>query len=405
MIVGQAWFVWAPVFLYLGFKIWHHARQVHWAGTIEWSLFAITVPPDSVKDPKSMEQVITGIHAMEKSRNFVETYWHGEFQLGVSLELVGINGHVRFLMRVPEDLREGVESLIYAYYPDAEIMQVEDYTSFAPDHYPNEEYEMYATEVALSKEDAYPIRTYKAFAEDIEQGFIDPISVLTESMSTMNPGEQLWFQCCIRPRWDEHWKKDTLKVVDKLMKRPESPYSNWFQKYVIGGWHKTEMNIDQTLGWPGAEVDEEEGPDLHFLSPGEREVVKAIEESMAKIAFHVKMRFIYIAKREVYDKPKGVMPMFAFMRIFTSEDLNGLKPNTHNWTSVDYFKKLRIPHRQKLHMEGYKSRDIDVGGNGFVMSTEEIATMYHFPYASVKSPTLEWTESRKAEPPADLPVQ
>lgn len=405
LVIYYTWYILVPVILYLLFKVWRYWRQLAWAGTVKWSYIAISVPAESVKDPKSMEQVITGIHSIERSRNWIERNIVGQFQLSVSLEIVGINGHVRFIIRMPADYREAIETLIYAYYPEAEIMQVEDYASFAPTNYPDEEYEMYGTEAVLHKEDAYPIRTYLSFAEDIEKGFIDPVASLTEAMSSLGPGEQLWFQTIIRPRWDDKWKKDVLKLVDKLMKRPEEKgYANWFQKHVIGGWHGVEKNIDTSLGWPGVEL-EEEGNAPHFLSPGEREVLAAIEASMAKIAFQVKMRFVYIAKKEAFNKAKATFPMFTYLRLFSTEDLNQLKPNTKNWTSVEYFKKLRLPRRKRRMLKAFKSRDIDMLSKSYVFSTEEIATVYHFPYESVKAPTLERAEAKKAEPPADLPLE
>ncbi|MBU1167842.1 hypothetical protein KKC60_05585 [Patescibacteria group bacterium] len=404
LVISKTWFVWVPIFLYLAYRIWLFRKQIKWSQSIKYELVAISIPADSVKDPKSMEQIFTGLHSVEKSRNFFETNFFGELQLGFSFEIVGINGHVRFIIRTPDFYRNAVESLVYAYYPDAEIMEVEDYVAFAPKIYPDDKYSMYGTEVVLTKPDAYPIRTYLSFAEDIEQGFIDPVAALTESMSSLSPGEQLWFQILIRPRWDDKWKQGVLAEVDKLMKRPVAPYTDWFRKYVISGWHSVESNVDQSLGFPAAEIDEDGGPEMNFMSPGEREIIGAIESSMAKIAFQVKMRFVYIANNDVFDKPKGVLPMFVYMRIFTTENLNGLKPNTKNWTSVDYFKKLRLPWRQRKIMSAYTSRDLDAGANGYVMSTEELATLYHFPYESVKAPTLERTDAKKSEPPADLPL-
>ncbi|MBU1119447.1 hypothetical protein KKH43_06210 [Patescibacteria group bacterium] len=404
LVISYTWFILIPLFLYLGFQLFLFRRQIKFALSIDYDLIAITIPADNIKDPKSMEQIITAIHSIEHPPNMYEKYWYGEFQLSVSLEIVGINGQVRFLMRMPNKYRESLEAMIYAYYPEAEIMLVEDYVTFAPDTYPNEEYDMYGTEIALVRPDPYPIRTYKSFAEDIEKGFIDPVSTLTEAMSGLNPGEQLWFQIIIQPRWDEKWQKKALAVVDELMNRSPKSSESWVSRYVLGGWHNVEKNIDNALGFPPSEIEDEEGMEMSFLSPGEREVIKAIEESISKIAFFVKMRFVYVGKNEVFNKPKGMMPMFMFMRIFTTENLNGLKPNTKNWTSVDYFKKMRVPRRKRLIMKGFKGRDPWMGGNAYVMSTEEIATMYHFPYESVRTPTLERLDTRKAEPPPDLPV-
>ena len=39
------------------------------------------------------------------------------------------------------------------------------------------------------------------------------------------------------------------------------------------------------------------------------------------------------------------------------------------------------------------------------MNTEELATIYHFPSATVKTPMLGRVEAKKGTPPASLPVE
>ncbi|MDZ4229552.1 MAG: hypothetical protein U1C53_00250, partial [Candidatus Veblenbacteria bacterium] len=43
-------------------------------------------------------------------------------------------------------------------------------------------------------------------------------------------------------------------------------------------------------------------------------------------------------------------------------------------------------------------------GEGFILNTEELATLYHFPVVTVKAPLVKKTEAKKAEPPFGLPV-
>ena len=125
---------------------------------------------------------------------------------------------------------------------------------------------------------------------------------------------------------------------------------------------------------------------------------------MSKIAFKVKIRFVYVAHLDVFNKVHAMMAAVTFMRMFIDENLNGFKPNTKNWTSVDYFKEERLPRKKRDMMAGFKGRDGGLGGETFVMSVQEIATIYHFPYTSVKAPTIERTDTRKAEAPTDLPL-
>lgn len=405
LVINYTWFLLIPIFIWLGLDLWVYYRNGIFSQTLKYEIFAVSVPADNVRDPKFMEQIISGVHSIEKPFNFVEKWWEGRYQTTASLEIVSIDGHVRFLLRVEDKYRKQIENYVYAYYPEAEIMQVEDYVTNVPSYYPDEEWEMWGTEAKLQKDDIFPIKTYSEFVEDIEKGFIDPIAQLVESMSAIESGEQMWFQIILRPTWDRSFQDRVQKHVDSVMKRTQASKPSWVQRYLIGGWHNVEKNIDTALGFPiGEDFDDDGRPELPMLSPGERTALQAIEINRSRLVFLTKMRFIYVAKKEVFNKGNGFMAILTFMRLFIDENNNGLAPNTKNWTSRDYFKKWRVPPLQRTMMGNFKGRDWYAGGKAFHMTTQEIATLYHYPYASVKAPTIERTDTRKAEPPADLPI-
>lgn len=56
-------------------------------------------------------------------------------------------------------------------------------------------------------------------------------------------------------------------------------------------------------------------------------------------------------------------------------------------------------------MFGYRTRNPRIGETMFVMSTAEIATIFHFPLMQVRAPLVSKTESKKAEPPFTLPME
>lgn len=405
LVINYTWFLLIPLFLYFGRDLWQYWRNIQYSKTVEYEIFAIKVPADNVRDPKFMEQIINGIHSIEKPFNFVETWWEGRYQTTASLEIVSIDGYVRFMIRVQDRFRKQIENFIYAYYPEAEIMLVEDYVNDVPSYYPDDEWDLWGTEAQLKKDDIYPIKTYKEFVEDIEKGFIDPVAQLVESMSAMEPGEQLWFQLICRPTWDSSFVERVKAEVDNIMKRSSPAGKTWVQKHLIGGWHNIERNIDTALGFPiGEDIEDDGGGEMPFLSPGERAALQALEINSTKLVFKCKIRFIYVAKKEVFNKGNGVMAALTYMRLFIDETTNGLRPNTNNWTSRDYFKKYRVPPLQRTMFSNYKGRDWYAGGPAYFMTTQEIATMFHFPYASVRTGMIDVTETKKSEPPPDLPI-
>ena len=56
--------------------------------------------------------------------------------------------------------------------------------------------------------------------------------------------------------------------------------------------------------------------------------------------------------------------------------------------------------RDYFHKSDYKDKDRPF----FVLNTEELATIYHFPGLVAQTPSLNRVDTRKATPPDNLPV-
>ena len=142
---------------------------------------------------------------------------------------------------------------------------------------------------------------------------------------------------------------------------------------------------------------------MQHLSPGEKDIVESIERNISKVGFETKFRFIYVAKKDVYSKPRGVVSILGALKLLHTQNLNWLWLNKKSKTKLDYF-KFRIPGRQRKIVRNYKGRSMDKGAKPSIFSIEELATIYHFPYISVESPSVISAESGKSGPPSDLPI-
>ena len=142
-----------------------------------------------------------------------------------------------------------------------------------------------------------------------------------------------------------------------------------------------------------------------IISPGEKDITEAIEEKTAKIALEATPRFLYITKQGGVDQGV-IMSLHGFVRQFNTQNLNSLKPNSAK-TTASYavrglFKKTRIRWRKRMIYEDY--RNIAPSAKRSILNIEELATIFHFPIATVSTTELEKVESRKGSPPASLPI-
>lgn len=375
---------------------------------ISWKLLEVKIPREILKTPKAMEQVFAAVHATYSDIKFFDKWWKGKVQDWASFELVGFTGQVHFYVRVAEQFRNLVESAIYAQYPDSEIIEVEDYINLLPSVLPNQVYDLWGTNFILANDDAYPIRTYDYFEERVKEKRLDPIAAITEAIAKLKEDEIIWIQVLVRPVSDQ-WKKEGEKLRDKLMgRKAKSTRTLWedFEEFL--------RNLIQAPftppTWSGGEEEKSEGK-ADVLAPGEKDVVAAVENKISKLGFESTVRFIYIDKAASFTR-SNVAAIIGAFRQFSTQNLNAFKSHAKTTTKVRQpFKNRRLYFRKRRIFDSYRLRlfprlfllkikKLPIS----ILNTEELATIYHYPTTFVEAPTLQRLESRRGEPPAELPI-
>lgn len=379
---------------------------------LEWTLLEIRLPQIVERTPLAMEQVLTGLHGIYKKPKLPRKYFRGAVPFWFSCEIVSLAGETHFYIRIPAKFRSLVESHVWAQYPDAEVREADDYTDLMPRDVPNAVWDIFGSDYALLRPDPYPIRTHFEFEAPVEERRIDPLAGVLEVMGSLGPGEQLWFQLVAQPVFDERWQKEGKDLVRKLMgRKAESkgnilaifgPFSDFLSGIVDDLLQLFSPNIGEAKS--GEELGKEREPkaSIMFLSPGEREVIEAIERNISKIGFRTAARFMYFAHHEVFDKAR-VSAFLGAMRQFNSENLNGFIPNFATMTDIDYiFPKQRNFFRKRRLDRYYRFRLFK--RKTFVFNTEELATVFHFPGVQVaRAPTVERIGAKRGGPPQMLP--
>lgn len=388
---------------------------------------SINIPKNNEQTPKSLEALFLQIASTNSNPNFKEKYFEGKSSNETfSFEIVSLGGYIQFIVGTPSQFRDLIESSIFAQYPDAEIMEVPDYTANFPQKYPNEEYNLWGTELKITSEvkdtpDILPIRTYPDFIDTNaeENSFKDPLAAILEFMSKVNKDENVCIQILVRALapstkidpWKEGARKQIKKIVGVEDKEPEKK-SGFVDKIlhtlVMIVKDFVSMIIYADLAKDATEKKEEKKDTTNWMSkllPNQKVFIENVEKKISKTPLECKIRLLYVGKKTVFSKGKIVSGLLGTIGQFNNPQGASFASSKLVATSADYFfVKKRVAERQNLIIKGYCGRSMGRGAEKFYLNTEELVSLYHFPISTVKAPLLTKVESKKVEPPMDLPI-
>lgn len=264
---------------------------------------------------------------------------------------------------------------------------------------------MWGTELVLTKEDAYPIRTHINFEDKLTGYFKDPMSAILEVFSSLGNGEQMWIQLVVTPGDQEEWKEESEKLVNELIGE-EKEHKETFLGRVIKLPILIVDEVIKSVFPPGEYSSKEKDKPknlLQFLTPGRKDVVAAIEDKASKVGHEIKIRIVYIARRDVYVKARRVGAILGAYAQFSTLNLNGFGPGKTKTKAGPLSSARGLAKKQNAFIHAYITRARH-GDKPFILNIEELATIWHFPLATVKAPLVMKTEAKKGEPPFRLPV-
>ena len=398
-------------------------------------LLEIRLPKEITKSPAAMEIFFSHLN-QSGAGNYGEAFIDGKTRAWFSCEIVSTGGHVRFFVwcRNAAKYRNLVEAQLYAQYPNLEIFEAEDYTKdfyFDKDKYP-----MFGVQFGLSAADPFPIKTYIDYGLDKDQKDeykVDPITSVIEFLGSLKSGENAWIQILVQKHEKESWTHGTLTM-------DEDPKKVGFLKQqlikILGRSKdlKDEVQVEiekireKAVPKPAKKEDKDT---FKFPNPtkGQNEVIAALERSATKTAYDCMIRCLYITEKDSFF-PANIGGLTASFKQYSSKNLNGFWLKDCLVSDADDVKKdwARIfPfYQRKLDKDvlsvkrsllyAYKLRSFfqypykNLGKKGiktrpFVLTTEELATIWHFPSGLVsQTPTLKRVGSKKSEAPSNLPI-
>ncbi len=345
------------------------------------------------RGPLMLETALSSLHSL------------GSKDSQMSLEIGLADGKIALFARSTASAAALVESQMYGQYPDAEI-EVAPSDLFEPKE---GEVVVYA-DLILEEPELFPIRRYPQFGDPVTRQAVDSIAGITSTLVRYPKLGMRGHVAVIFKPIGGNYRKRAMKFLPFLEKgfsKNWPAYAKLFtHAHLSTGWERfTYFPVDMFMGgfrtWfkpkkggtsisllTGNEV-ETEGDEVEHLQTSARshdkeDKMMGAADKINRLLFQANVRISVItpvsAKNEAIAKIQEIASSF---RQFTLPHSNG-------------FEVEKIEAATHLPMGMHVSP--------YVLSAEEIATLWHVPNILVKTPNMDWVTAKKLQPPVNLPM-
>lgn len=311
----------------------------------------------------SAERMFSNLHGILNSAA-------GQSEEIINLEILSSKSGIEFYVAVPDSIKSFVENQIYAQYKGAQIAVKEDYLAF----FSLENSAAKLINLNVSKKEFFPIKTFMEFD-------VDPIASVTAALSEIKGNDKIVLQVSVLPLADG-WQEEGHSYTEAL-KSGELNAPGVFGQ-LMRALGKGFLNL--VWGYP----ESESGGSAKSLTSVEEKHIQLIDEKLSKMGFQSQIKIFVLSEDE--SKLDGYLrSMLGSFRQYSSAHNNSLIQGSQSFTGEEAINQL-------------KSRSLS-SDEIYVLNTEELASIYHFPTGVVAAPNIAWTDSKKGEPPLNLPVE
>ena len=279
-----------------------------------------------------------------------------------------------FYVAVPKNKVEIVSKLIQSAWPGSEVEEVfDDYTIFVPNSLSKGSF------LKLASHQFLPIRTYLEFAQ-VSQNVDILDSILGAFTKVGKENEGLALQIIIK-KAPSSLNKKIMKVAQKMKEGKN------FHQALKSEWSEI---ISSLFSFEKEEKKEKKKLEEE-RKPKEEKIIQGLENKASKPLFYVNIRLIASTLNEYR----------------TEELISSLENSFHHFSNppLNEFKIHRFPQKNIVNfITDFSFRKFDESQK-ILLSSQEIASLFHFPSVLNKIPTIHWLKSRTAPPPINLPLE
>ncbi len=295
-----------------------------------------------------------------------------------------------------------MESQLYAQYPDIDIEEM-DPKALEPEKGET----VVTTDLKLIKHEIFPIKRHPQFDDLLARQTLDSIAGITSTLVRYShPAMRGHVQIVFRPLKSK-FRKRVLKFLP-LMEKGMAKKFSWYAKFLATvhlarGWRFwAYLPLNIVLGgfraWfsflpssadAGGGMDRDMDTHEDILKSARRsheseDPVSAVIDKVNRLMFVSNVHLsVVVPEQQAGAAEQKLQEMVSSFRQFTLPNCNGFRA-----ASV---------RRQTTLQPSFTMYP-------YALSVEELATLWHFPNALVKTPNIDWVLSKKLEPPVDLPV-
>ncbi len=289
-----------------------------------------------------------------------------------AFEIVTKGNAISFYVAVPVRLRSFIEQQIHAQYPHAEISDEPDYNIFRPDSH------IVGAHLWFKFKSGFPLRTYKKIENDPLVSILNPLSKIAAEEGAV-------IQYIVRPA-KTSWRGESLHLIHELKEG---------QKFeaVAGGSQlgRTWQSWSKALSTPKKTPDGKSAqPEKHQLSQMDEEMIKNMEDKLSHGGLEITMRIVSSAasKETAQLNLENILNAFSQYNIYRYGNSFG----------------AAVPKKADLLISDSIFRSFDET-HRFVVSTEEMASLWHLPTSMTETPHINWLGARKSPPPTNMPTE
>ena len=381
IVVGIALFAW-----WVMYKIHHHADHKRY---FEMVFLKVLIPKKESKDDREKEggqyagerdfkeTIGVSTHFFEAIHSIYDDDFAHKFkgQDFFSLEYAVVKGQIYFYVVCPNRLSSLFEKQITAFFPDAYIEQVSDYNIFSADSVVTGSY------MVLTKDSAYPIKTYQRTGSD-------PLNGMVNSLSKLEDDEGAVIQIVCRPLaqgWQEHGRK----AAEEIYKQ---------EKHHVQWWNPISW-ISSLFGMlvHGSEEVKDHAAQSGRTTPMTDDQVKAIEEKNTEVGYDTVIRILTAAPNMRKAKEQLVNIRSSFAQFSTTDN--------NSFTKLKYFSTNHILKHYVLRSMHHPLLNT-IFGSHMTLCSEEVSTIFHFPNIRYnRGSGIAWQNFKLSPPPANLPTE